>query len=64
MPPPGYLRRLQELCAEREMLLIVDEAQTGFGRLGTMFGFESDGIVPDFVTLSKTFGGECRWRLP
>jgi 2,2-dialkylglycine decarboxylase (pyruvate) len=39
------------------MLLLMDEAQTGFGRLGTMFGFERDGIVPDFVAVSKTLGG-------
>jgi 2,2-dialkylglycine decarboxylase (pyruvate) len=57
VPPDGYLRRLQELCREREMLLVVDEAQTGFGRLGSMFGFQQDGIVPDFVTVSKTLGG-------
>ncbi len=57
VPPDGYLRRLQELCRERGMLLVVDEAQTGFGRLGTMFGFEQDGIVPDFVAVSKTLGG-------
>ncbi|MFI5254156.1 MAG: aspartate aminotransferase family protein [Candidatus Limnocylindrales bacterium] len=56
-PPPGYLRRLAELTRERGGLLIVDEAQTGFGRLGTMFGFEQDGIVPDIVTVSKTLGG-------
>ena len=35
----------------------MDEAQTGFGRLGTMFGFEHDGVVPDFVGVSKTLGG-------
>jgi 2,2-dialkylglycine decarboxylase (pyruvate) len=56
-PPPGYLRRMQELTHERGGLLIVDEAQTGFGRLGTMFGFEQDGIVPDVLTVSKTLGG-------
>ena len=39
------------------MLLIVDEAQTGFGRLGTLFGFEHDGVVPDLVAVSKTLGG-------
>ena len=39
------------------MLLIVDEAQTGFGRTGDMFGFERDGIVPDILTVSKTLGG-------
>jgi 2,2-dialkylglycine decarboxylase (pyruvate) len=57
VPPPGYLVRLLELCRERGLLLIMDEAQTGFGRLGAMFGFELDGIVPDFVAVSKTLGG-------
>ena len=56
-PPPGYLSRLAELTRARGGLLIVDEAQTGFGRLGTMFGFEQDGVVPDIVTVSKTLGG-------
>jgi 2,2-dialkylglycine decarboxylase (pyruvate) len=55
--PDGYLARARELCDAREMLLIVDEAQTGFGRTGTMFAFERDGIVPDLVTVSKTLGG-------
>lgn len=55
-PPPGYLRRLAELCAERGMLLIFDEAQTGIGRTGTMYAFERDGVVPDLLTLSKTLG--------
>jgi 2,2-dialkylglycine decarboxylase (pyruvate) len=57
VPPDGYFLRLRELCDERGMLLVVDEAQTGFGRLGTMFGFERDGIVPDLVAVSKTLGG-------
>jgi len=57
VPPDGYFRRLRELCDARGMLLVLDEAQTGFGRLGTMFGFEHDGIVPDFVAVSKTLGG-------
>ncbi|WP_237569653.1 aspartate aminotransferase family protein [Mycolicibacterium lacusdiani] len=55
-PPPGYLARLKELCTERGMLLVVDEAQTGVGRTGTMYAFERDGIVPDLLTLSKTLG--------
>ena len=38
------------------MLLVLDEAQTGVGRTGTMFAFEHDGIVPDILTLSKTLG--------
>jgi len=57
VPPPGYLAHLQEKSRERGALLIVDECQTGFGRLGTMFGFQGDGIVPDIVTASKTLGG-------
>ncbi|WP_139978276.1 aspartate aminotransferase family protein [Nocardioides litoris] len=56
-PPPGYLRLLAQLCAERGMLLIADEAQTGLGRTGTMYAFERDGVVPDLLTLSKTLGG-------
>ncbi|HJQ01766.1 MAG TPA: aspartate aminotransferase family protein [Jatrophihabitans sp.] len=55
-PPIGYLSALKDMCAERGMLLIVDEAQTGLGRTGTMYAFERDGIVPDIVTLSKTLG--------
>jgi 2,2-dialkylglycine decarboxylase (pyruvate) len=55
-PPPGYLRRLKELCVERDMLMIADEAQTGIGRTGFMYAFERDGIVPDLLTLSKTLG--------
>ena len=54
--PPGYLAALQARCHERGMLLILDEAQTGIGRTGTMFAFERDGIVPDILTLSKTLG--------
>jgi 2,2-dialkylglycine decarboxylase (pyruvate) len=57
VPPDGYFRRVRELCRARGMLLILDEAQTGFGRVGSMFGFEHDGVVPDIVTLSKTLGG-------
>ena len=57
VPPPGYLLRALELCRERGMLLVMDEAQTGFGRLGAMFGFELDGIVPDLLAVSKTLGG-------
>jgi 2,2-dialkylglycine decarboxylase (pyruvate) len=57
VPPPGYLARLLELTHERDMLFILDESQTGFGRLGAMFGMEIFGVVPDIVTLSKTLGG-------
>ena len=54
--PLGYLAALQARCHERGMLLVLDEAQTGVGRTGTMFAFERDGIVPDILTLSKTLG--------
>ena len=57
VPPDGYFRRMRELCDARGMLLLMDEAQTGFGRLGTMFGFEHDGVVPDLLAVSKTLGG-------
>ena len=54
--PPGYLAALKRKCAERGMLLILDEAQTGLGRTGMMYAFERDGVVPDILTLSKTLG--------
>jgi len=56
-PPPGFLRQLADETHAHGGLLIVDEAQTAFGRLGTMFGFEQDGVVPDILTVSKTLGG-------
>ena len=55
--PDGYLARLKRHCEERGMLLIVDEAQTAFGRVGTLFAFEQHDVVPDLLTLSKTLGG-------
>ena len=54
--PEGYLAALKQKCVERGMLLILDEAQTGMGRTGTMFAFERDGVVPDILVLSKTLG--------
>src|SRR6185312_6741876 len=54
--PPGYLAQLHQECRRRGMLLILDEAQTGLGRTGTMYAFERDGVVPDILTLSKTLG--------
>jgi 2,2-dialkylglycine decarboxylase (pyruvate) len=57
VPPPDYFQRLRTHCDDRDMLLIIDEAQTGFGRLGTMFGYEGYGIEPDILSVSKTLGG-------
>jgi 2,2-dialkylglycine decarboxylase (pyruvate) len=54
--PQGYLAALKKKCAERGMLLILDEAQTALGRTGTMFAFERDGVTPDILVLSKTLG--------
>lgn len=54
---PSYYKRLRELCDERGLLLILDEAQTGLGRLGDNFAFEAYEGMPDMVTLSKTLGG-------
>ncbi len=54
--PEGYLCALQEKARERNMLLILDEAQTGMGRTGDNFAFQRDGVVPDILNLSKTLG--------
>ncbi len=54
--PTGYLAALQAKCRERDMLLILDEAQTGLCRTGAWYAFERDGVVPDIITLSKTLG--------
>jgi 2,2-dialkylglycine decarboxylase (pyruvate) len=45
------------VCQEREAFLILDESQTGLAKLGTMWGFEHEGVVPDILTVSKHFGG-------
>ncbi len=52
-----WLRRLERICRERDMLLIVDDIQAGCGRTGTFFSFEPAGIRPDVVTLSKSLSG-------
>ncbi|MET3476229.1 aspartate aminotransferase family protein [Variovorax atrisoli] len=57
VPPRGYFPKLKEKCRERGMLLILDEAQTAFGRMGANFAFEQADVVPDILTVSKTLGG-------
>ncbi|MDS1269897.1 diaminobutyrate--2-oxoglutarate transaminase [Lipingzhangella sp. LS1_29] len=54
---PAWLRGLAELCAEYEILLIVDDIQMGCGRTGPFFSFEDAGIQPDIITLSKSISG-------
>ena len=56
-PPPGYLAEAKQLCAQYEALLILDEIQTGLGRTGTMFAFETENLVPDILCLAKSLGG-------
>jgi beta-alanine--pyruvate transaminase len=53
IPPLGYLDRLRALCSKHGILLIFDEVITGFGRLGTAFGAERLGVVPDIMTMAK-----------
>ena len=55
-PPEGYMTALADMCAARGLQLIFDEAQTGLGRTGTLFASERDGVVPQYLTLSKTLG--------
>ena len=57
IPEPGYLSGVREWCDDHGLLLVFDEVQTGFGRLGTLFGYESFGVEPDVMTLAKGLGG-------
>ena len=52
-----YLKAVETLCRERDILLIVDEVQTGIGRCGKFFGYMNAGIQPDIVTTAKGLGG-------
>jgi adenosylmethionine-8-amino-7-oxononanoate aminotransferase len=53
IPPEGYLDRVQEICREREVLLVLDEVITGFGRTGSWFATERYGLSPDLITVAK-----------
>ncbi len=57
VPPEGFLRGLRELCDARDALLIVDEIYTGFGRTGTLFACEREGVRPDILCVGKAMAG-------
>ena len=56
-PPDGYLEGARAWCDERDLLLVLDEVQTGLGRTGRWFAHQHHGIVPDVMTLAKALGG-------
>src|SRR6266542_2954906 len=55
--PPGYVRRMREICDRHGALLVCDEVATGFGRTGTLFAVEQEGVVPDILTVAKGITG-------
>jgi predicted acetylornithine/succinylornithine family transaminase len=57
VPAPEYLKELRGLCDKNNMLLMLDEIQTGMGRTGRFFAYEHAGIMPDVVMLAKGLGG-------
>jgi ornithine--oxo-acid transaminase len=57
IPPEGYLRRIREICDERDVLFIADEIQSGLGRVGETFACDREGVVPDLYLLGKALGG-------
>lgn len=57
VPPKGYLKEVRRICTENNVLLILDEVQSGFGRTGKVFAFQHEGIQPDGLILGKALGG-------
>eukprot|EP00917_Polyrhabdina_sp_WS-2016_P022119 GHVP01047969.1.p1 GENE.GHVP01047969.1~~GHVP01047969.1.p1 ORF type:complete len:457 (+),score=81.06 GHVP01047969.1:36-1373(+) len=57
VPSPGYLKKCQEICKKFNVLFIVDEVQTGFGRTGKLAAYMHDGCHPDIVVLGKSLSG-------
>jgi len=56
IPDDDYLKRVREWCDQKGLLLILDEVQTGMGRLGSLFGYMEYGVEPDVMTLAKGLG--------
>lgn len=57
VPYDGFLRDLRKLCTDKNVLLIMDEVQSGLGRTGKMFAFQHENILPDVLILGKALGG-------
>jgi predicted acetylornithine/succinylornithine family transaminase len=57
IPSVEYMKALRALCDEKDMVLIFDEVQTGMGRSGKMFAYQTFGVEPDVMTLAKALGG-------
>jgi adenosylmethionine-8-amino-7-oxononanoate aminotransferase len=55
--PPGYLRKMRAICDRHGALLVCDEVATGWGRTGTTFAVEQEGVVPDLMTMAKGLTG-------
>ena len=53
VPPPGYFQAIREICDRYDVLFVADEVFTGFGRLGTWFGMERFGVLPDIMVFAK-----------
>lgn len=56
VPDAGYLKALRQLCDQHNLLLMIDEIQTGVGRTGKWFAYQHEGILPDVLTLAKALG--------
>jgi putrescine aminotransferase len=57
LPPPGYLRAVETLCRDHDALFVLDEVQTGLGRLGTWWGADAEGVAPDVLLVGKNLSG-------
>jgi acetylornithine/N-succinyldiaminopimelate aminotransferase len=57
VPDDGYLKEIRAWCDQKGILLILDEIQTGIGRIGSLFGYQQYGVEPDIMTLAKGLGG-------
>ena len=55
--PPGYLKGVRELCTRHNIIMIADEVAVGFGKTGTMFACEHEGVRPDIMALAKGITG-------